>query len=200
MLTQTHLNREQCLKPLLNLLIQLIDDLIDGLYDPLGERQTQDAAKMRLATQRIVNALEHALEHDEREQLATIAEAGHDLRNYLHHIIGYSTLFVSYPDLYDGEVLLPRQQSVFEDVLAIGQQLLGVINNLAQYAKIKVDDLSEVMPIQFNIYVVLDELIQEHGQDHLLHKTKSRYCVLFDIRRLKRLHGPCLEDDVHHDG
>lgn len=99
-----------------------------------------------------------AIAHAEAEEAKDfrgqfLANMSHELRTPLNAIIGFSETMLQYPMMYDGEELPDKYKHDMEQIYGSGQQLLSVINDILDLARVDAGKLEvfmqpvEVLPI-----------------------------------------------------
>lgn len=120
-------------------------DELDAVVNALNDTSRSLAAEIE---QRV------DLEQRNRAKNAFLASMNHELRTPLNAILGYAQLLQMDP------TLLPAQRRGAETILASGQHLLGLINNVLEQAQLEAGRLV-LKPVEVDLHPLLDELAEQ---------------------------------------
>lgn len=118
-------------------IINLTNELIANRYGELSDEQTEDIKTIKQSAITMRAELHGDNTDPTPPQLEMLRSRIHGLRTPLNSMIGFSQLFITHPDLYEGYRLTDKQLDVIRMIYNTSHHLLNLVTNSADYSKLK---------------------------------------------------------------
>ncbi len=147
-------------------IINLTNELIANRYGELSDEQTEDIKTIKQSAITMRAELRGDNTDPNPPQLEMLRSRIHGLRTPLNSMIGFSQLFITHPDLYEGYRLSVGQLDVIRMIYNTSHHLLSLVTNAADYSKLKGN--------QFHLGMEVDEF----SLTKLLQNIESKWLLL----------------------